>query len=769
MQRQGIVGIATGFALAALCAAAAAYGTRVPAPHADSAPATEFSASRAMRHVRALAKTPRPSGSAAHARAEEYVRQELARLGLTAEIQDATGIGTRYAVVGHVRNVLARLPGTSGAGRGPAVLLVSHYDGVPGGPAAGDAGSGTAVLLETLRALRAGPPLAHDVIALFTDAEEAGLLGAAAFVRDHPWAKDVAVVINFEARGTFGPSFMFETGAGNLDVVRALRHVPGARATSLSTAVYRRLPNDTDLSELVLLEKPALNFAFIGGVQRYHTSEDDVEHLSQGSVQHHGNSALGLARIFGGEPLPRPQTGDGVFFEVPLLGIVVYPESLALPLALLAIVLVVAGVARLRGREPRWARGVVVGALATLAAVVVAGVASFAIARWLTGFHDAKPLGGAPAWSGLYVAAIALLSFSIAAATHTVARTWAGAGGTRLGALAVWALLALLITIAEPGASWLFVWPLIVVATAGLAPREQPRASSVLAWLAAALAIFIIVPTVYVTVGLALGLDAVGATILAVFTALGAGLMAPQLETMRGTRPWLLPAILDVAVVMLLAAGMLTVKTRRDQPVGVSLAYAVDSDSSRAWFTGFGNAPSGRAWVGKGLREAGSGQRDGDLPRWLTRGFSSQTTVAAPFTSVAAPSATVSRDTVGPGGRSVTLRVRAAPGTLAIYLAQDSGVASVSVDGKTLSTRRYRRPFQWPLEYTAPPDSGFLITLGITAGAQPTIGLMALMDTIPPLAGFQVPRRPAGILPYQNGDVTLVYRRLHLLRDSTGK
>ena len=146
------------------------------------------------------------------------------------------------------------------------------------------------MLLETLRALRAGPQLTHDVIALITDGEEAGLLGAAAFVREHPWARDVEFTMNVEARGTKGPSLMFETGAGNLDAVRTLRRVGGGRATSLSTFVYRLLPNDTDLSETARLDKPAMNFAFIGGVNRYHTAQDDTAHLDPRSVQDHGDA-----------------------------------------------------------------------------------------------------------------------------------------------------------------------------------------------------------------------------------------------------------------------------------------------------------------------------------------------------------------------------------------------------------------------------------------------------------------------------------------------
>ena len=76
-----------------------------------------------------------------------------------------------------------RLRGTGG---GPAVLLVTHYDGHAATPAAGDDASGVGIVVEVMRALRAGPPLAHDVIALFTDAEEEGMLGARAFAASPP-------------------------------------------------------------------------------------------------------------------------------------------------------------------------------------------------------------------------------------------------------------------------------------------------------------------------------------------------------------------------------------------------------------------------------------------------------------------------------------------------------------------------------------------------------------------------------------------------------
>jgi hypothetical protein len=255
---------------------------------------------------------------------------------------------------------------------------MAHYDGVGGGPAAGDDAAGTAAILETARALRAGPPLAHDIIVLITDGEEAGLLGAAAFVREHPWAKDVGVTLNFEARGTTGRSYMFETGPGNLDVARMFRGAGDVSATSLSVTVYRSLPNDTDLSEMAVLGKPALNFAFADGVERYHTAHDDVLYLDQGSLQHHGSQMLTLARAFGNGALPRPVTGDAVFFDLPFVGLIVYPESWALPIAIMALLLVAAAVFRLARDGAPWIRDVTLGVAGTTVAMCLGAGAAFA-------------------------------------------------------------------------------------------------------------------------------------------------------------------------------------------------------------------------------------------------------------------------------------------------------------------------------------------------------------------------------------------------------
>jgi Peptidase family M28 len=759
--------LATALGIFVLCVLAVAYAVRTPRPVAADAPPGTFSAERAMTHVRELARAPRPTGSEGHERALIYIMSRIAALGLEPFIQATTGVGTRYPVAGRVRNIVARIPGTFPSTGASAVLLVAHWDGVVAGPAAGDDASGVAVLLETLRAIRSGPLPGRDVIALFTDSEESGLLGASAFAREHAWANDVAVIMNFEARGTHGPSLMFETGAANYEIVSFLREVRGVRATSLSTAVYRQLPNDTDLSELAILDRPALNFAFIGGVERYHTAEDDVEHLSAGSLQHHGNQALELARFFAGVQISRhsPQ-GDAVFFDLPIAGLVVYPESWAVPLSVFTLAVCVTALvfaARRRGRDYLVAS---LGALALLLSVVIAAFAAAGVAALLERLHASLPWGGTPQWRGIYAAAIAALAIAIVAVAVAVARRGATENIRALdaGALVAFALMGLFVTAALPGASFLFTWPVLAAGAAALAAAMAPRPFATAArWLATAVIIFVLAPTIYLMVCVALGLDVAGAGVLAVLAALGCWLLLPHLWEIS-SRPWRAPAAAAAAALGLIVIGIFTVRTNAAQPAGTAFVYASDSAANGAWLTGSATNAWSRAWVAGELRSRAS-LPAAVPPAWLTRTFSSRRIVAAPMVPLPAPVATIVKDSASPDARVVTLRIRAA-GARSVQVSAEGEVLSARVDDRDIRTDRYRAPpSPWRLEYVAPSDSGFTITLALRPGAH-AVSLVARRVGLPP--GIPVPARPPGIIPVGSGDATHIYRRIALPTPSSG-
>ena len=152
--------------------------------------------------------------------------------------------------MGTARNVVAVLPGDGtrrgGSGR-DAILCMAHYDSVFAGPGIGDDLAGVAAWLEVARALASGPAPERDVILLFEDGEEQGLLGAELFAEHHPLSARVGAVVNLEGRGNAGPSRMFETGPRNRWAVESFAGESRApSASSASVEVYRRMPNDTD-------------------------------------------------------------------------------------------------------------------------------------------------------------------------------------------------------------------------------------------------------------------------------------------------------------------------------------------------------------------------------------------------------------------------------------------------------------------------------------------------------------------------------------------
>jgi Zn-dependent M28 family amino/carboxypeptidase len=49
-------------------------------------------------------------------------------------------------------------------------------------------------------------PLRNDIVMIFTDGEEAGLLGDSSFVAEHPRGAKGGAVLNWEATGNAGTS-----------------------------------------------------------------------------------------------------------------------------------------------------------------------------------------------------------------------------------------------------------------------------------------------------------------------------------------------------------------------------------------------------------------------------------------------------------------------------------------------------------------------------------------------------------------------------------
>lgn len=301
---------------------------------------SEFSTSRAIKQVEAIAKQPHYVGSKEHEVVANYLIKELNKLGLQTSVQEGFTLSDWGNLV-QSKNILARIKGTANS---KALLLLSHYDSAPHSYSKGasDAGSGVATILESVRAfLYSKTAHKNDIIILFSDAEELGLNGAALFVTKHHWAKEIGLVLNFEARGSSGPSYMLmETNHGNAGLVKefAAANATFPVSNSLMYSIYKMLPNDTDLT--VFREQGNIqgyNFAFIDDHFNYHTVQDDIHHLNKNTLAHQGSYLMPLLNYFSNTDLSTTQASeDYVYFTIPFT-FISYPFSWVLPMMIIAL------------------------------------------------------------------------------------------------------------------------------------------------------------------------------------------------------------------------------------------------------------------------------------------------------------------------------------------------------------------------------------------------------------------------------------------------
>src|SRR3984893_14410864 len=341
MTAAGNRGLALALTGIALLFAVTLLAYRPPAPLGANAPPGVFSAYRAEAILQDLLGDgiPHPIGSPAGARVREAIVQRLSALGYAPELQ--SGFVCRDGVCGNPVNIIARLgPSTENE---DAVMLTAHYDSVPAGPGASDDGAAVATVLEIARILAARPRPRHPVVLLFTDGEEAGLLGALLFVQQHPLSKQVKAAVNLEAPGTSGPSLMFETGTANSWLMRLYGSAIARPFTnSLYYVVYKLLPNDTDFTVFKTAAYQGFNFAFIGHVGRYHTPLDRVANASTRSIQHQGDNALAAVSALANSPTLDPPVAESVFFDGFARTLIAWPAAFTLPAALLSLTLLLA-------------------------------------------------------------------------------------------------------------------------------------------------------------------------------------------------------------------------------------------------------------------------------------------------------------------------------------------------------------------------------------------------------------------------------------------
>jgi hypothetical protein len=468
---------------------AAIWCSQGVSPREASAPDDVFSAMRARDVSRALLAegVAHPVGSPANMRVRERIETRLRALGYDVLVQRRFAC-TASAACAQVENVYAREPG---AREGDVVLLAAHYDSVATGPGASDDGMGVATLLEIARAVR-NERMRNRVAFLFTDGEEAGLLGAEAFAADATLLSDVAVVINVEMRGTMGASNLFETSRGNRWLIRHLSRVlERPQASSLFYAIYTLLPNDTDVTVFKRAGKAAVNFAAIGGVNWYHTPLDDLAHASPLTLQHHGDNALATLRVLGNADLAARSKTDATYFDVLQLFLVWWPQEWTLWIGVLSLIGLLIGA---RKTPPR---AMTFGVLAAFAAILFAALGGVALA-WLTRLRStditwvARPLAG--------IIAMELTGIAAALFGAALFNRRSDARGMLYGVAIVWHMIGIALALALPGAAYLMIVPALAITICALAHASE-TATSVIAATVAAILMFPLVIVLYDALG----------------------------------------------------------------------------------------------------------------------------------------------------------------------------------------------------------------------------------------------------------------------------
>lgn len=734
-------------------------GTRLPAPLPASAAATAFSAARATAQLQHIAHEPHAVGTSENAEVRGYLLGQLRALGLDPQIQ--TGIGkmnTRpWGAVGVVNNIVARLPGSAAAPGSKALLLAAHYDSVPTGPGAADDGASVAAILETLRAVMAGPPLRNDVIVLLTDGEEAGLLGSELFVSSHPWAKKTGLVLNFEYRGNSGPMLMFETSPGNGKLIAGLAQaVPQQTATSMLYELYKHMPNDTDMTSFKRAGVPGLNFAAIENPTAYHLRTDNIANLDQRTLQQQGDIMLALVRHFGDIPLHDLKAADDVYFDLPGIGLVHYSSVAVIPLTLaIAALLCVAAVMGIRRGALRPGR-ILLAMPAFLLMAILLGIACQLLWGAVSMAYPEYGVLGDPYNSRWYLLAFVGFVFAGYLGLAKGVQRWFRPLELGFGALLLWQGLLVLGSFGMPGVTYLFAWPLLAL-LAVLVVLFSRRYAGLGLEARVALLVLGLVPAVLLcgraVHDLYVGLSPQASIASGLMLALLAGLMTPLLSVL--TRRFLLPALPLAACAAFLVAGSLTAHADVRHPHTANLFYAWDSASGKAWWISRDDRLD--AWTHTYFPGVSEKQQ---VPELFGAGSRKYWASPAPQTAgLAAPQIDLLADNIKGGVRDLAFRVRTVRQAPVMSIrVEGTDVLASTVDGQPFS--RKANP-KWLLEAYAMGERTLEVGIQVKAGQPFDLRVNDETFGLPPHAGMP---RPAGLIQSiqgTNSDTVRTVRTLH--------
>lgn len=717
-----------------------------------------------MNDLKAIAQRPHPIGSDEHAKVAAYITQKLSDSGLETDTRSTPVInhiwGNLYTAA-TVRNILGRLKGT---GNGKAVLLVAHYDSVPNSPGASDNGAAVAALLEVARASKSLPPPKNDLIFLFADGEEASMVGAAGFV-EHPWARNIGLTINFDARGSSGPVYMFETSPQNGWLIQEFaKATPRPFSSSLMYEIYKILPNDTDLTVFKQAGFDGLNFANIDGATHYHNQTDNLESVDQRTLQHKGSIAAALVSHFANLNLDNVRKADAIYFDISGLTVLSYPASWRILFAVLTLVVFVAVfiLGRKRGRLTflGTGHGIVVFVVSVALPAVVVLLISNLVGRLFAEYRVMT----SGSYHGRYLF-ISYMALTVASFLGVI-----GFAQRRVRILDLWAgalLVSLILMLAGvfflPGASYLLTWPLllsllalgvlfitkaqpyrfgrIIVFSADPPKRSFEEFITVEQLLVLSLctipAVILWVPVidmVYLGVGLSY------AVVLVILAGLLLGLMTPHLVLMTKYNRWVLSAAFVTIGVGFLLVGMVVSGFDARHPKPNSIFYGLDADKNEARF--LSTDANEDEWTSQFFKGAAQFESAAVFFPVSNAEFLQG---PAPAVSLSAPAVTVLEDSSANNLRTLRLRIASPRRAPMVSISVEGDVVEASLDGQVMKVSEKKGPLAF--RYYALGESGVDLLLRVKPGPV-KIRAVDISYGLPDIQGL--PTRPEYMMPTAN-------------------
>ncbi|GAA4041600.1 M20/M25/M40 family metallo-hydrolase [Sphingomonas rosea] len=739
-----------------LAAMAATRWLTLPPPVRTANAPEQFDAARAKaRLARILGdQAPHPADSAASDGVRDRLVAELRAMGLRPRIDDRFACNNLHKQSGvscaRVRNIVVTLGERPGAKH---LLVNSHYDSVPVGPGASDAGLGVATMLEVASLMKDTPP--RPVTFLFNEGEELGLVGARAFLDGDPLRDRVDALINLEARGTTGPVNMFETSVPNGAAVRLFgSSVAHPVANSLAVSAYRLIPNYTDVNSFAESRKwLTLNFAPIGNETRYHSPGDDVAAIDLATLQHMGDQVQATTTALGAGPAPAWQTGKNLLFmNIGTRSLFTLPSFIAL--GVVAGYLLGLGFRAVRngGTHRRW--------LATVPLLLCAPLLATAIA-WL-GLSGVGALREGQFWRAVpQVSELAVYAGVIASGLLVLSWSRASQSALRRGWWTLYLLLGLALTFFAPGALvYFFVPPLLFLI--GAENQHRWRHAELAGSLLAALLTFM-------TLGAMLGLlqDLANSGPLWIFALFGALVLMPWLIEARpllAGASWRRAAPIAIAFAALAwVPAALAPAYSADRQQQWTLQYVLEAGKPPVW-----SIVNDRKPLPADLQKLGE-WRQGTLPlgkrqRWLAAapvqpGFAAPT--LEPAGDIPILSAPVTGGPGTPIGRAQLFRLRTnGADSVSLGIDKQDALIGGGFNGRAVILRPGTKA-PYSLTCTGRSCDGAVVQLDL--GTAPvTVQLTATHWRLPPAAAPLQAARPRFARPQYLPDATILVSRLKL-------